>query len=332
MTINEIAQMAGVSRATVSRYLNDGYVSEEKRSRIAAVIEETGYKPSVSAQLLRSHHTHFIGVIIPKLNSDSISRMADGISRTLAKEGYQLLLACTENNEQKELGYLSLFRENNVDGVILFGTIFTPEHRRLLRELDVPVVILAQHEKGFSCIYSDDYTAAHDMGMYLAETAHEAGMISVTPSDDAVGKNRRDGFIDAFHDRGISIRRDHIRISRFDAASGEKAALALLQKYPTIDTLICVTDTIASGAYRAIRTMGLRIPDDIQVSGFGDSTVSTVLYPTLTTVHLHYDKAGEAAALTLLSQIRSGDSPVNEIKYSYDLCIRESTRQKDQTA
>ena len=177
MTINEIAQMAGVSRATVSRYLNDGYVSDEKRERIAAVIRKTGYTPSVSAQLLRSHHTNFIGVIIPKLNSDSISRMADGISRKLAKEGYQLLLACTENDEKKELKYLSLFQENNVDGIILFGTIFTPEHRKLLKSLDVPVVILAQHETGFSCIYSDDYTAAHELGTHLAKTAHEIGKI-----------------------------------------------------------------------------------------------------------------------------------------------------------
>ena len=87
MTINEIAQMAGVSRATVSRYLNDGYVSDEKRERIAAVIRKTGYTPSVSAQLLRSHHTNFIGVIIPKLNSDSISRMADGISTIAPTNG-----------------------------------------------------------------------------------------------------------------------------------------------------------------------------------------------------------------------------------------------------
>lgn len=329
MTINEIAQMAGVSRATVSRYLNDGYVSDEKRERIAAVIRKTGYTPSVSAQLLRSHHTNFIGVIIPKLNSDSISRMADGISRKLAKEGYQLLLACTENDEKKELKYLSLFQDNNVDGIILFGTIFTPEHRKLLKALDVPVVILAQHETGFSCIYSDDYTAAHELGTHLAKTAHEIGMISVTPSDDAVGRNRRDGFLDAFRENGLSVPKSHIAISGFDATSGEKAALSLLKKYPSIDTLVCVTDTIASGASRAIRTLGLSIPDDIQLSGFGDSTISTVLYPSLTTVHLYYDKAGESAASLLLNHIKEPDTPVNEIKYSFDLKIRESTRKKE---
>lgn len=81
MNINEIAQLAGVSRATVSRYLNEGYVSAEKRERIRKVIKETGYHPSNSAQTLRSRKTNFIGVIIPKINSDSIGKMVAGITR-----------------------------------------------------------------------------------------------------------------------------------------------------------------------------------------------------------------------------------------------------------
>ena len=87
MNINEIARLAGVSRATVSRYLNQGYVSEEKKVRIRQVIEETGYRPLSSAQTLRSKKTNFVGVIIPKINSDSISRMVSGISKALSREG-----------------------------------------------------------------------------------------------------------------------------------------------------------------------------------------------------------------------------------------------------
>ena len=130
MTINEIAKMAGVSRATVSRYLNDGYVSEEKKERIAGVIAETGYIPSSQAQMLRTKKTGLIGVIIPKISSDSIGRMVDGIGEELAKEGYQLLLASTNNNEREEVRYLQTFRNNYVDGVILIGTIFRKEHRK----------------------------------------------------------------------------------------------------------------------------------------------------------------------------------------------------------
>ncbi len=103
MNINEIASLAGVSRATVSRFLNDGYVSEEKKEKIRKVIEETGYKPSAQAQMLRTKKTNLIGVIIPKINSDSISRMVAGISIVLSRAGYQHLLAHTDHDEYEEV-------------------------------------------------------------------------------------------------------------------------------------------------------------------------------------------------------------------------------------
>ena len=108
MNINEIAKLANVSRATVSRYFNDGYVSAEKREQIRRVIEETGYKPSAQAQMLRTKKTKQIGVIIPKINSESISRITAGIESVLAERGYQMLLAGTDNTPAKEVEYLSL--------------------------------------------------------------------------------------------------------------------------------------------------------------------------------------------------------------------------------
>ena len=150
MTINEIAALAGVSRATVSRYLNKGYVSEEKREKIRKVIEETGYQPFSQAQMLRSRKTKLIGVIIPKINSHTISRMVGGISKILSENDYQLILSNTENNEGEELKYLKLFQKNRVDGVILSGTIFTKKHIQLIREYQVPIVILGQRLSGHS--------------------------------------------------------------------------------------------------------------------------------------------------------------------------------------
>ena len=102
MNINEIARLAGVSRATVSRYLNDGYVSDEKKAVIRKVIEETGYQPSSQAQMLRTKKTKLVGVIIPKINSDTVGRMVAGISDVLNRSGYQLLLANTDNNIEED--------------------------------------------------------------------------------------------------------------------------------------------------------------------------------------------------------------------------------------
>ena len=128
MTINEIAKMAGVSRATVSRYLNNGYVSAEKKEIIKKVIEETGYVPSTQAQTLRTKKTNVIGVIIPRLNSDAIGKMISGISSVVAAENFQLILANTANDEKEELKYINTFKDNFVDGIILIGTIFTNKH------------------------------------------------------------------------------------------------------------------------------------------------------------------------------------------------------------
>ncbi len=129
MTIAEIAARAGVSKTAVSRYLNDGYVSAEKREAIRKVIEETGYVPSRQAQMLRTGQSGLIGVILPRIDSESIGRIVRGISRVLGSSSYQLLLANTENHAEKELEYLDVFRKGRVDGILLVATMLTPAHR-----------------------------------------------------------------------------------------------------------------------------------------------------------------------------------------------------------
>ena len=160
MNINEIARLAGVSRATVSRYLNNGYVSSEKKEVIRKVIQETGYQPSSQAQTLRTKKTSLIGVILPKINSDTISREVAGISDILTRRGYQLILANTNNDVEEELKYLSLFKERQVDGVVFIATMFTRKHKQMLKDYKVPIVLLGQHLDGYPCIYQDDYKAA----------------------------------------------------------------------------------------------------------------------------------------------------------------------------
>jgi len=129
MTIAEIAARAGVSKTAVSRYLNDGYVSAEKREAIRRVIEETGYVPSRQAQMLRTGQSGLIGVILPRINSESIGRIVRGISRVLGDSRFQLLLANTDNHAEKELEYLEVFRKGRVDGILLVATMLTPAHR-----------------------------------------------------------------------------------------------------------------------------------------------------------------------------------------------------------
>lgn len=327
MTIKEIAEMSGVSRATVSRYLNHGYVSQEKADRIRKVIDETGYTPSVSAKLLRSNRTNLIGVIIPKISSDSISRMVSGISEVLTAHGLQMILAVTDNNEKEEIRYLKTFRQNNADGIILFGTILTAEHYEVLREISTPVVILSQQAEGFSCVYSDDYHAASALGALVGRTAAHPAILTVTEKDIAVGQNRLKGLLDGLKRCGRTVEPDCIRESLFSMESGYENAAALLKSHPETDTILCATDTIAAGVLRCLHEQGIRIPEEIQVTGFGDSSFSTAVSPALTTVHFYYEEAGEKTASVLLSQIDAEGAPViREIQLAYDLVQRASTR------
>lgn len=154
MNITEFAKIAGVSKAAVSRYFNGGYLSEEKRAQIAAAQQATGYRPSLQAQMLRARRTRQIGVILPKLSSDSCPRMVEGIASVLEEWGYQLLLVNTNNDAAREVQAMETLGQNTVDGFILIATLFTPEHKALLESLRLPVVVLGQQYPGCCCTRS----------------------------------------------------------------------------------------------------------------------------------------------------------------------------------
>ena len=322
MTINEIAKMAGVSRATVSRYLNDGYVSEEKKERIAGVIAETGYIPSSQAQMLRSKKTGLIGVIIPKISSDSIGRMVDGIGEELAKEGYQLLLASTNNNEREEVRYLQTFRNNYVDGVILIGTIFRKEHRKALEEMEVPVVILGQQYEGYACVYQDDCHSARVVAELLTKSCRHIAYIGVTPKDKAVGAARKKGFQTALSSKGLEpVAEKQIA---FRMEEGYQAMKQIVETIPYIDGVFCATDMIAAGALQYLREAGLE--RKVCVTGMGDSRIATILQPSLSTVHFHYKSSGKEAARLLIEMLQKSEDVRKEIKMGYQIIERDSTR------
>lgn len=322
MTINEIAKMAGVSRATVSRYLNDGYVSEEKKERIAGVIAETGYIPSSQAQMLRTKKTGLIGVIIPKISSDSIGRMVDGIGEELAKEGYQLLLASTNNNEREEVRYLQTFRNNYVDGVILIGTIFRKEHRKALEEMEVPVVILGQQYEGYACVYQDDCHSARDVAELLTKSCRHIAYIGVTPKDKAVGAARKKGFQTALSSKGLEpVAEKQIA---FRMEEGYQAMRQIVETIPYIDGVFCATDMIAAGALQYLREAGLE--RKVCVTGMGDSRIATILQPSLSTVHFHYKSSGREAARLLIEMLQKSEDVRKEIKMGYQIIERDSTR------
>lgn len=326
MNIAEIAKLAGVSSAAVSRYFNQGYISEEKREAIRKVVEETGYRPSVQAQMLRTHKTRMIGVILPRIDSAAIGSMVTGILSTLNESGYQLLLADTQNNVKKELEYLSVFNEKQVDGVILVATVFTPAHKKALKNRALPVVILGQSLSGCHCVHFDDYHSVYDMTrMLLQKGKRRLGFISVFHQDKAAGLDRYQGFCDAVREAGLPELADRYVISDFSIKSGFESAGELHRKWRDLEAVICATDAIAIGAMQYYKAQGLRIPEDIQVTGHGDSSTSMVTTPALTTVHYSYEDAGTLAARMLLEQMEKKEKDAREIKLGFTILEREST-------
>lgn len=328
MDINEIARRAGVSRATVSRYLNDGYVSQAKRDLISQIIEETGYVPSMQARQLRTGKTGVVSVIIPKINSQSVSRMVAGITDELNKIGYQVMLANTNNDAEAEIEFLNLFGPlNRVDGIILLATVLTPEHMERIDRLTIPCVILGQRVAGHHCVYQDDYHAVYELTRLALRTSKQPGYLGVLNEDIAAGRQRHMGFVHACADAGITPLPKAQLVVGFDADEGYFGAERLLDTVPDLDTIVCATDDIAFGAMMCMVEYGRNVPDEIQVTGVGDSLLSRIARPSLSTAHLRYKTSGVEAARMLLKRISGtlSGGPM-EVKMGFEVYTRNSMR------
>lgn len=326
MNISEFAEYAGVSKSAVSRYFNNGYLSSDKREKIEKAIEETSYSPSFSAQTIKTRVTKLVGVILPKLSSESCARITEGISQALYEHGYQILLVNTANDYSKELEYLELFRQNRVDGVIFLATIFTEVHRSLMNKMHIPVIIVGQQYKGFSCVCHDDYGAAYALTeLMLKKGAVSPAYIGVTDEDKAAGEARHNGFLKALSDNGIKLDKQRSAVAEFTVDSGYSCAKKIFSAAERPDCIFCATDNIAAGAVLFCRENGIKIPEDVMICGVGDSKIGAMAAVPITSARLHYKTAGIEAAQMLLNAIgRASDVP-KIMKLDYEIVEREST-------
>jgi LacI family sucrose operon transcriptional repressor len=326
MTINDIARMAGVSSAAVSRYFNNGYISEEKKKAIRAVVEATGYRPSLQAQTLRTRRTKTIGVIIPRVNNGAVGTMVDGILPILYESGYQMVLADTHNQQARVMEYLQTFNEKHVDGVIFIGTIYGGDVRLKLQHMDLPLVIIGQRLENCRCVYHDEYHAIYDMTKLMLEKGRrKIGYLGALMEDEAAGLERYRGYCAAVRAMGLSQLEQNVETSAFSMEDGAKAAKRLWLRTGGLDGIVCASDKIAIGAMRYLRQEGLRIPDDVMISGHGDSGYSQVTSPTLSTVHYAFKEAGKLAAQMIVGMLEKNASTLEGMMLGYRVLDREST-------
>ncbi|MBR6401503.1 MAG: LacI family DNA-binding transcriptional regulator [Firmicutes bacterium] len=326
MNISEFAVIAGVSKSAVSRYFNNGYLSADKKEKIEEALKKTGYAPSAAARTVKTRVTKLVGVIIPKLSSESCSKVAEGISDVLDAQGYKLLLVNTANDSHKEIESLELFRQNRVDGVILLATVFSDLHKAVMKKMRVPFVIVGQEMKGFNCVCHNDEGAAFALTKLMIEKGvKKPGIIGVTRDDAAAGAARWNGFLNAVAKAGLTFNEDFSEMSEFTMDSGYRAAKRLFSHRERPDGVFCATDTIAAGAELYCRENGISIPDDVMMCAIGDSKMGRVAYPSLTTAHLHYKTAGKEAAEMLLHAIKNGDEIQRILQLDFDIIERDST-------
>ena len=315
--MKDVAELAGVSSAAVSRYLNGGYISADKAERIKQAIELTGYVRSSQARALRTGSTKLIGVIVPKINSESVSRITAGIGQVLGRRGYQMLLANTDNAPDRELEYLDLFQNHPVDGIVLVATMITDEHRRAIDSCRVPIVLIGQHVEGAACVYHDDYEAAFELGRALAGRVDgKIAYIGVSEEDRAAGFDRRRGFEAGLRAAGAVLDPSLIRQGSFTLDSGYRAARELLSVDPDVSFIACATGALR--AFDELRGVGEGVR---RVSGFGDNAFLRALTGGIPTVHYGYLTSGVEATNMLLDALdgEEGESGLRTLKLGHQL-------------
>ena len=300
--------------------------------KIEKALDQTDYMPSYSARTVKTKVTKLVGVILPKLSSESISRVTEGISEVLGKEGFELLLINTANDYSREISSLELLRQNRVDGVILLASVFTDLHRSVLAKMRIPVVIVGQQLRGFNCVCHNDLGAAYAMtSLMLEKGAKRPAFVGANPDDKAAGQDRRTGFERALADHGIAPDKRLMEIAKFNMDSGyEKAELIFSHKQKP-DCVFCATDNIAAGVMLYCHKHGIRIPEDVMIGGVGDSRMGKVLLTPLSSVHFHYKTAGREGAKMLLGELKEQADVHRILQLEFEIIERESTGAKCET-
>ena len=196
LTINDIAQMSGVAKSTVSRYLNGGSVKDATAQKIKKIIEENNYEPNLFARL-NAKESRIIGLTVPGFNSVTTPRLVEVIVAYLKKNDYTPLIMHTENDIEEEIRCIERLKNMNVDGIMVLATGSTKEYEEAVKKLKIPILFLGQRFPGENSVINDDYNAGYAVGNYIGQRKFkEIYMLWVPEDDPAVGGERRHGVID----------------------------------------------------------------------------------------------------------------------------------------
>ncbi|MEM6481084.1 MAG: LacI family DNA-binding transcriptional regulator [Pseudomonadota bacterium] len=313
-TLHDVANLAGVSTATVSRCLNTpDKVVAETRDRVIAAVQSLGYTPNFAARAMAARRSHTIGAVIPTMDNAIFARGLQSFEEELTHHGYTLLVASSAYQTDREEQQIRALAARGADGLLLIGHDRSPEIYAFLAQRQIPAVIswAFKADAPVPCTGFDNRAGMRALATdVLAQGHRKLGMIAGITKGNDRALQRVKGAQEALVSAGLTEDDLQVIEARYDVEAAKAALLRLMAQPDDRPTaVLCGNDILAVGALRGAEDLGLRVPEDLSITGFDDLEFAHLVSPTLTTVHVPHRAMGQQAARTLIQMLRTGETP-----------------------
>lgn len=328
-SLKDLADKLGVSIATVSRALRNSHeVGEEMTQKVKQLAKELNYRPNPFAQSLRKEAPRVIGVIVPNLVTHYYAAVLDGIEDYASKLGYSVISANSHEDHEREAQALDNFLNMHVEGIIACLAQDTTDysHFEQLHKMGVPLVFFARCclEDMFSQVVGNGDVAAQEATQHMIETGSRRVAFIGGPNHLDMVRRRKHGYLEALRENRIPIDRDLVVCDKIDFDVARTATLRLLEGENPPDAILAFNDIITYAAFDAIKSKGLRIPEDVAIIGFTDGDTAAFVTPRLTAIMDQAHVQGTKACQLLMKSI-NGDEKIYKEVVPMILKIRESS-------
>ncbi|SFJ64137.1 transcriptional regulator, LacI family [Halobacillus dabanensis] len=330
-TIEDVAKLAGLSRTTVSRVINNQpYVTDEKRQRIIQAMNDLGYVPNSSARRLRSQRTETIAVLLPRLTNPFFGNLIEAIEEKASEWGYQVIVCQTHDSKKKEMDYLQLLKTKQVDGMIMASLV--NEWKDVEPNLESGPIVFCNEYMDESCIpmiHMDHKQAAYEATSHLLnEGCRQIAYVSGGP-ESHLSRKRKEGFIEAIEQHGLSFQEELAIDWAMDVNDGQKVFRLLKNELPHVDGVFTGSDEVAAGLIYEASSSDWNIPEDLAVVGFDNQMLSLLMVPSVTTIEQPVKQMADKTVDVLIQQLlHPGALAPKRYIYPHQLLIRNSTKRK----
>jgi len=326
--LRDVARVAGVSTATVSRAMNDPeLVSEELRTRINSVIRHLGWVPSGTARALATRRTGTIGAVFPTLTQGDFPRAIQALQHELSLGGYTLLLACSEYKPEQEYQQVRKLIERGVEALILVGEAHHSDLSQLIEKKRIPYVNTFVYNPAThgTCVGPDNRKALYEMTNYLVSLGHkDFGVVAQTSANNDRAEARLQGIRDALAEKSIAIQPRHFAQGFWTINEGRQLFRRILDKKPWPTAVLCGNAYLTIGAMLESQQMGIKVPDEMSIVGYDDVEIMAELPIPVTTVRVRSDEVGIRAARLLIATLEGRTIDI-EFECDAEIIVRQSS-------